>query len=66
MNKDEAQIRSLLDEFTGAIHDKDAAAAVALLAKDGSRLGKDQSIRFRATSKSPLVVTWPTLMVCSI
>ncbi len=34
MNKDEAQIRSLLAEYTGAIGSKDAAGAIALLAED--------------------------------
>jgi PhnB protein len=34
MNKDETQIRSLLNEFTGAIHAKDAARAIALCAED--------------------------------
>ena len=34
MANDEAQIRALLDEFTRAIRSKDAAGAIATLAKD--------------------------------
>jgi uncharacterized protein (TIGR02246 family) len=34
MDKDETQIRSLLADFTEAIHGKDAAGAIALLAED--------------------------------
>lgn len=34
MNLDEVQIRSLLNDFTGAIHNKDAASVIALLTQD--------------------------------
>jgi len=34
MNSDEAEIRSLLAEFTGALRNKDADSAIALLAED--------------------------------
>lgn len=34
MNKDEADIRSLLTEFSTALRNKDAAGAIALLAED--------------------------------
>ncbi|WP_162918268.1 YybH family protein [Taklimakanibacter deserti] len=34
MANDESQIRSLLGKFTGALHDRDAAGAIALLAED--------------------------------
>ena len=45
MNNDEKQIRDLLDSFAHAIHNKDAAGAIAPLAADAVVFGLDPPLR---------------------